>query len=71
MVHLATIEWLNEINLFSDIYDSIFPEIIGYSESWEPEYMELTKFETDMVISEKNEGTIISSVIFESSRLML
>ena len=33
--------------------------------------MELTKFETDMVISEKNEGTIISSVIFESSRLML
>ncbi len=41
-------------------------EIIGYSESWEPEYMEPTKFETDMVIYEKNEGTIIPRVIVES-----
>ena len=41
-------------------------EIVGYSASWEPEYMDSTRFETDMVIYEKNEETIIPRVIVES-----
>lgn len=41
-------------------------EIIGYSEEWEPEYMEPTRFETDMVIYEKVDESIIPRVIVEA-----
>lgn len=41
-------------------------EITGYSEEWEPEYMDPTRFETDMVIFEKEDGRIIPRVIVEA-----
>jgi len=41
-------------------------EIIGYSEEWEPEYMEPIRFETDMVIYEKVDESIIPRVIVEA-----
>ena len=41
-------------------------EIVGYSEDWKPNYMEPTRFETDLVIYEKAEGKIIPRVIVEA-----
>lgn len=41
-------------------------EIIGYTDAWDPEYMEPTRFETDLVIYEKKDETIIPRVIIEA-----
>ncbi len=41
-------------------------EILQYDSEWNPEYMEPTKFETDLVIFEKNDGMIVPRVIVEA-----
>lgn len=41
-------------------------EIIGYSENWEPEYMNPARFETDLVIYELRSKNIIPRVIVEA-----
>lgn len=60
--------FLKPYNLFADTLQKIpySQEIIGYTDDWEPEYMEPTRFETDLVIYEKNDETIIPRVIIEA-----
>ena len=41
-------------------------EISGYDENWNPEYLDPTRFETDLLVYEKNNGKIIPRVIIEA-----
>ena len=60
--------YLEPYKLHADVLRKIpySQEIIGYSQDWEPEYMEPTRFETDLVIYETVNETIIPRVIIES-----
>ena len=60
--------FLKSNDLYADTLQRIpySQEIIGYSIDWEPEYLEPTRFETDLVIYEKNDETIIPRVIIEA-----
>lgn len=59
---------LNSRGLYADTLQKIpySQEIISYSESWEPEYLKPTRFETDLVIYEEKNGKIIPRVIIEA-----
>lgn len=41
-------------------------EILSYDDGWNPNYMETTKFETDLIIYEKDDNKLIPRVIIES-----
>ena len=41
-------------------------EISGYDKSWNPDYLEPTRFETDLLIYEKKDGKIIPRIIVEA-----
>ena len=60
--------FLEPYKLYADVFRKIpySQEIMGYSQDWEPEYMEPTRFETDLVIYEIVDETIIPRVIIES-----
>ena len=60
--------FLKPHDLYADTLQRIpySQEITGYTGDWEPVYMEPTRFETDLVIYEKNDGTIIPRVIIEA-----
>ncbi len=60
--------FLGSYKLHADVLRKIpySQEIIGYSQEWKHEYMEPTRFETDLVIYETVNETIIPRVIIES-----
>ncbi len=41
-------------------------EVISYSDAWEPEYEKPSRFETDLIIFEKQDEKIIPRVVIES-----
>lgn len=59
---------LKEDKLYVDVLKKIpySQEILNYDEEWNPNYMEPTRFETDLVVYEKNEDRIVPRVIIES-----
>ena len=59
---------LNDKELYVDVLKKIpySQEILNYDEKWNPNYMEPTRFETDLIIYEKKNDKFIPRVIIES-----
>lgn len=59
---------LNDKELYVDVLKKIpySQEILNYDEEWNPNYMEPTRFETDLIIYEKKNDKFIPRVIIES-----
>ncbi len=60
--------FLDEKLLFASTLKKIpySQEIVGYTDEWKPEYMDPTRFETDLVVYEKQDGKIIPRIIIEA-----
>lgn len=58
----------NKSGLYVDVLKKIpySQEILDYDENWNPNYMEPTRFETDLIIYEKDDGKFIPRIIIES-----